>query len=60
MDEENPMLGVRGVRLALMHEGLYPAQVEGLFNAWVDVAPSDGIHPQLEVMVPLVSIPDQP
>ena len=59
MHEENPMLGVRGVRLALMHEGLYPAQVEGLFNAWVDVVSSDGIHPELEVMVPLVSIPDE-
>lgn len=53
------MLGVRGVRLALMHEGLYPAQVEGLFNAWVDVVSSDDIHPQLEVMVPLVSIPEE-
>lgn len=53
------MLGVRGVRLALMHEGLYPAQVEGLFNAWVDVVQEDGIKPELEVMVPLVSIPEE-
>ncbi len=59
LHEENPMLGVRGVRLALMHEGLYPAQVEGLFNAWVDVVASDDIRPQLEVMIPLVSIPDE-
>jgi len=59
LHEENPMLGVRGVRLALMHEGLYPAQVEGLFNAWVDVVSSDGIRPELEVMVPLVSIPEE-
>ncbi len=59
LHEENPMLGVRGVRLALMHEGLYPAQVEGLFNAWVDVVSSDDIRPQLEVMIPLVSIPDE-
>jgi pyruvate, orthophosphate dikinase len=59
LHEENPMLGVRGVRLALMHEGLYPAQVEGLFNAWVDVATADGIRPELEVMVPLVSIPEE-
>jgi pyruvate,orthophosphate dikinase len=53
------MLGVRGVRLALLHEGLYPAQVHGLFNAWVDVVASEGIHPELEVMIPLVSIPDE-
>ena len=59
LHEENPMLGVRGVRLALIHEGLYPAQVEGLFNAWVDVVSSDGVQPQLEVMIPLVSIPDE-
>ena len=59
LHEENPMLGVRGVRLALLHEGLYPAQVQGLFNAWVDVVQEDGIHPQLEVMIPLVSIPDE-
>ncbi len=59
MHEENPMLGVRGVRLALMHEGLYPAQVEGLFNAWVDVVSSDDIRPELEVMIPLISIPEE-
>jgi len=59
LHEENPMLGVRGVRLALLHEGLYPAQVHGLFNAWVDVVTSEGIHPELEVMIPLVSIPDE-
>ncbi len=58
MHESNPMLGVRGVRLALLHEGLYPAQVEALFTAWSDVA-QDGIRPQLEVMVPLVSMPGE-
>jgi len=57
MHESNPMLGVRGVRLALLHDGLYPAQVEALFTAWADIAASDGVRPQLEVMVPLVSIP---
>ena len=59
LHEENPMLGVRGVRLALMHEGLYPAQVEGLFHAWVDVVTEHGVRPELEVMIPLVSIPDE-
>jgi pyruvate,orthophosphate dikinase len=59
LHEENPMLGVRGVRLALMHEGLYPAQVEGLFNAWVDVVSADEARPELEVMVPLVSITEE-
>jgi len=58
MHESNPMLGVRGVRLALLHEGLYPAQVEALFTAWADVT-HEGIRPELEVMVPLVSLPDE-
>ncbi|MFI7405557.1 hypothetical protein ACIBW9_34640 [Streptomyces sp. NPDC049541] len=29
------MLGLRGVRLALLHERLCPAQAEALFTAWV-------------------------
>jgi pyruvate,orthophosphate dikinase len=58
MREVNPMLGVRGVRLALLNEDLYPAQAEALFAAWVDVV-AEGIRPQLEVMVPLVSLPEE-
>ncbi|WP_328979917.1 putative PEP-binding protein [Streptomyces canus] len=56
--EANPMLGLRGVRLALLHERLYPAQAEALFSAWVEVA-ATGVHPQLEVMIPLVSLPEE-
>lgn len=59
LHEENPMLGVRGVRLALLHEGLYPAQVRGLFEAWVDVSREFDVQPELEVMVPLVAIPEE-
>jgi pyruvate,orthophosphate dikinase len=58
LSESNPMLGVRGVRLALIHEGLYPAQVSALFTAWVELV-REGIRPQLEVMVPLVSLPSE-
>lgn len=54
LHEANPMMGVRGVRLAALHRGLYPAQVEALLRAWLDVS-ADGIRPELEVMVPLVS-----
>ena len=54
LTEANPMMGVRGVRLAALHPGLYPAQARALFGAWLDVA-AEGIHPLLEVMVPLVS-----
>ncbi len=53
--EVNPMLGLRGVRLALMRTELYPAQARALFSAWVDLA-ATGVTPQLEVMVPLVAL----
>jgi pyruvate,orthophosphate dikinase len=53
--EVNPMLGLRGVRLALLRTELYPAQARALFSAWVDVA-ATGVEPQLEVMVPLVAL----
>ncbi len=53
--EVNPMLGLRGVRLALMRTELYPAQAKALFSAWVDLA-ATGVRPQLEVMVPLVAL----
>ncbi|WP_290514763.1 putative PEP-binding protein [Aeromicrobium sp.] len=58
MREVNPMLGLRGVRLALLNDDLYPAQAEALFNAWVMVS-QEGITPQLEVMIPLVSLPEE-
>ena len=53
--EVNPMLGLRGVRLALTRTELYPAQTKALFSAWVDLA-ARGVTPQLEVMVPLVAL----
>ncbi|WP_329212980.1 PEP-utilizing enzyme [Streptomyces sp. NBC_01485] len=56
--EANPMLGLRGVRLALLHERLYPAQAEALFSAWAEVA-ATGVRPRLEVMIPLVSLPEE-
>ena len=58
LHEVNPMLGVRGVRLALLDEELYPAQAEALFLAWVQVV-EEGVRPLLEVMVPLVSLPEE-
>lgn len=56
--EVNPMLGVRGVRLAALHTRLYPAQADALFSAWAELA-RDGVRPQLEVMVPLISLPEE-
>ncbi|MGB3771936.1 MAG: putative PEP-binding protein [Rhodococcus sp. (in: high G+C Gram-positive bacteria)] len=56
--ESNPMLGLRGVRFAMVQTRLYPAQAEALFRAWVTVN-AEGLSPALEVMVPLVSLPGE-
>src|SRR6202043_1590975 len=53
--EVNPMLGLRGVRRALLRTAPYPGQARALLSAWVDVA-ATGVEPQLEVMVPLVAL----
>ena len=42
--EVNPMLGLRGVRLAVLRTELYPAQARALFSAWVDLA-ATGVSP---------------
>lgn len=53
--EQNPMLGLRGVRLALVTEGLYSTQVKALLQAMADRV-ADGGNPIVEIMVPLVSV----
>ncbi len=57
--EANSMLGMRGIRLAILREGLYPAQVEALVRAWADVVASAGVAPTLEIMVPLIALPEE-
>lgn len=54
-EEQNPMLGLRGVRLALSIEGLYRTQTQALIGAIQDRI-EDGQMPKVEIMVPLVSI----
>jgi len=50
LQESNPMLGTRGVRLGLLFPALYEMQVRALFAAAARVPDSD-----VEVMVPLVA-----
>lgn len=50
--EENPMLGIRGVRLAVIKPELYTMQVRALLDAVSDRV-GDGGHPIVEVMIPL-------
>ena len=52
--EHNPMLGVRGVRLAVLRPALYRMQVRALVEAaWARL--DAGGHPQVRVLIPLVS-----
>ncbi|MFE1049893.1 pyruvate, phosphate dikinase [Streptomyces olivaceus] len=53
MHEENPMLGLRGVRLGLVVPGLVAMQVRAIAEAVVERVRAGG-SPQAEIMVPLV------
>ncbi|ELP63972.1 pyruvate, phosphate dikinase [Streptomyces turgidiscabies] len=53
MHEENPMLGLRGVRLGLVIPGLVAMQVRAIAEAVVERTRAGG-RPEAEIMVPLV------
>jgi len=52
--EHNPMLGTRGVRLAILREQLYRMQTRALIGALLDVKEM-GKKPNADIMIPLVS-----
>ena len=54
LQESNPMLGTRGVRLGLQIPGLYQMQVHAIFDAACRCA-RDGVDVKPEVMIPLIS-----
>ncbi len=53
MHEQNPMLGLRGVRLGLVIPGLFTMQVRAIAEAAAAVK-AEGGDPRPEIMVPLV------
>jgi pyruvate,orthophosphate dikinase len=53
LHEQNPMLGLRGVRLGLVIPGLYQMQVRAIAHAAADRVKAGG-DPQPEIMIPLV------
>jgi pyruvate,orthophosphate dikinase len=53
-EEDNPMLGLRGVRLGLVLPDLYRMQARAAINAICRRLDAGG-HPHLEIMIPLVS-----
>jgi len=54
LQESNPMLGTRGVRLGIQIPGLYQMQVHAIFDAACRCA-ADGVDVHPEVMIPLIS-----
>ncbi len=57
-EEDNPMLGLRGVRLGLLMPELYRMQVQAGLHA-VSRRLEAGASPHLELMVPLVSTDEE-
>jgi pyruvate,orthophosphate dikinase len=55
LEEGNPMLGTRGVRLGLLHPDLYEMQARAIFRAARAVRARTGTAPTVEVMIPLVA-----
>jgi pyruvate,orthophosphate dikinase len=55
LEETNPMLGTRGVRLGLLEPELLRMQAHAIFGAAVAVRERAGALPPVEIMVPLVA-----
>jgi len=53
LHEQNPMLGLRGVRLGLVIKGLFAMQVKAIAESAAQVK-KDGGDPRPEIMIPLV------
>jgi pyruvate,orthophosphate dikinase len=54
--EFNPMLGHRGVRLAITYPEIYEVQTRAILEAACRVA-ADGVEVAPEIMIPLVAVP---
>ncbi len=54
LEENNPMLGLRGCRLGILYPDIYRAQVRAIMEAACNVKKRGG-DPVVEIMVPLVA-----
>jgi pyruvate, orthophosphate dikinase len=54
LHEDNPMLGLRGVRLGIVKPGLYAMQVRAIAEAACDRKEAGG-NPVVEIMIPLTA-----
>jgi pyruvate,orthophosphate dikinase len=55
LEETNPMLGTRGVRLGVLHPEIYEMQVRAIVRAARAVREQSGKAPRVEIMIPLVA-----
>jgi pyruvate,orthophosphate dikinase len=55
LEETNPMLGTRGVRLGVLHPEIYEMQVRAIVRAACAVRERTGGVPRVEIMIPLVA-----
>jgi pyruvate,orthophosphate dikinase len=55
LHESNPMLGHRGVRLAITSPEIYDMQVRAIFEAAAQVTKDAGVTIKPEIMIPLVA-----
>jgi pyruvate,orthophosphate dikinase len=53
LDEFNPMLGHRGIRVAISYPEIYNMQVEAIFEAAYRLK-KEKMHPRPEIMIPLI------
>jgi pyruvate,orthophosphate dikinase len=55
LEEGNPMLGTRGVRLGLLYPEIFAMQCRAIFRAARAVRERGAAAPELEIMIPLVA-----
>jgi pyruvate,orthophosphate dikinase len=58
LHEQNPMLGLRGCRLGLVHPEIYEMQVQAIAEAALAVR-AKGVDAHPEIMIPLVGTPEE-
>ncbi|HWI21592.1 MAG TPA: pyruvate, phosphate dikinase [Baekduia sp.] len=55
LQEANPMLGTRGVRLGILYPEIYAMQVKAIADAIKQSREKEGVWPSVEIMIPLVA-----
>jgi pyruvate,orthophosphate dikinase len=58
MREQNPMLGLRGIRLGILYPAIIDMQVRAILTAAVELR-QEGLDVRPEIMVPLVGTPEE-